>query len=163
METAKTFLRLFSLYSGVRQLSFSSRSTKLSKRRPGKTAKTRYEDYLPWAIRAKALELSGLSTLYHRWEAIAAKLFNEIYANQSHNLHKLLPSKYQPSYSLREHRTFIRSKCKTERCKKNSFLLSYSSWELDIYIYIYIYFFFFLYIGTWRTLLNWDFITVLKS
>ena len=39
-----------SLYSGVRQPSFSSRSTKLSKRRPRKTSKTRYEDYLPRAI-----------------------------------------------------------------------------------------------------------------
>ena len=73
---------------------------------------------------AKALELSGLLTLYHRREANAAKLFGEICANQSQRLHKLLPSKYQPSYSLREQRTFIRPKCKTERCK-NSFLLSY--------------------------------------
>ena len=83
---------------------------------------------------AKALELSWLLTLYHRREAIAAKLFHEICANQSHSLHKLwLPSKYQPSCSLREQRTFIRLKCKTERCK-SSFLLSYvySSWELDI-------------------------------
>ena len=40
------------------------------------------------------------------------------------SLHKLLPSKYQPSYSLREQKTFIRPKRKTERCK-NSFLLSY--------------------------------------
>ena len=43
---------------------------------------------------AKALELSWLLTLYHRREAIAAKLFDEIGANQSHSLHKLLPSKY---------------------------------------------------------------------
>ena len=48
---------------------------------------------------AKALELSGLLTLYDRREAIAAKLFDEICANQSHSFHKLLPSKYQPSYS----------------------------------------------------------------
>ena len=40
------------------------------------------------------------------------------------SLHKLLSSKYQPSYSLREQITFIRPKRKTERCK-NSFLLSY--------------------------------------
>ena len=43
---------------------------------------------------AKALELSWLLTQYHRKEAIAAKLFDEIGANQSHSLHKLLPSKY---------------------------------------------------------------------
>ena len=72
----------------------------------------------------KALEISGLLTLYDRREAIAAKLFNEIYANQSHSLHELFPSKYQPGYYLREKRTFIRPSCKTERCK-NSFLLSY--------------------------------------
>ena len=40
---------MHSLYSGVRQPSFSSRSNKLSKRRPRKTG-SRYEDYLPWAI-----------------------------------------------------------------------------------------------------------------
>ena len=39
---------MHSLYSGVRtQPSFSSHSTKLYKRRPRKTAKTCYEDYLP--------------------------------------------------------------------------------------------------------------------
>ena len=63
---------------------------------------------------AKALELSWLLTLYDRRGAIAAKLFDEICANQSHSLHKLLPRKYQPSYSLREQRTFIRPKGKTE-------------------------------------------------
>ena len=63
---------------------------------------------------AKALELSWLLTLYDRKEAISAKLFDEICANQSHNLNKLLPRKYQPIYSLREQRTFIRPKGKTE-------------------------------------------------
>ena len=38
---------------------------------------------------AKVLELSGLLTLYDRGEAIAAKLFDEICANQSHSLHEL--------------------------------------------------------------------------
>ena len=82
---------------------------------------------------AKALELSGLLTLYDRREVIAAKLFDEMCVNQSHSLHKLLPSKYQPCYYLREQRTFIRPKCKTERCK-NSFPLSYvySSRELPV-------------------------------
>ena len=84
---------MHSLYSGVRQPSFSSRSTKLSKRTPRKTAKTRYEDYLPVLSYAKALELSGILTLYDRRETIAAKLFDEICANQTHSLHKLLLSK----------------------------------------------------------------------
>ena len=37
-------------------------------------------------------------------------------------------------------KTFIRPKCKTERCK-NSFLLSYvySSWELDIIMFLVVY------------------------
>ena len=52
------------------------------------------------------------------------ELTRENGANQSHSLHKLLPSKYQPSYSLREQRTFICPKCKIERCKDN-FLLSH--------------------------------------
>ena len=86
---------------------------------------------------AKALELSRLLTLYDRRGAIAAKLFDEICANQSHSLHKLLPRKYQPSYSLREQRTFIRPKGKTERCK-NSFLLSYV-YELDIILFLIVY------------------------
>ena len=59
----------------------------------------------------EALELSGLLTPYDRREAIAANLFDEISPNQSHSLHKLLPSKYPPIYSLREQRTFIRPKC----------------------------------------------------
>ena len=74
---------------------------------------------------AKALELSGLLTLYDRREAIAAKLFDEICANQSHSLHNLLPSKYQPSYRLREQRTFIRRSVKLKDFLKNSFLLSF--------------------------------------
>ena len=45
-----TLHHMHSLYSGVRQPTFSSRSTKLSVRRPRKTEKTRYEDYLPRAI-----------------------------------------------------------------------------------------------------------------
>ena len=69
--------------------------------------------------------------------AIAAKLFDEICANQSHSLHKLLPRKYQPSYSRREQRTFTRPKGKTERCK-NSFLLSYV-YELDIILFLIVY------------------------
>ena len=51
----------------------------------------------------KALELSGLLTLYDKSDGgnNAVKLFDEICSNQSHSLHKLLPSKYQPSYSER--------------------------------------------------------------
>ena len=81
---------------------------------------------------AKALELSWLLTLYHRREAIAAKSFDEIGANQSHSLKKLLPSKYQPSYSLREQRHLFVQSVKL-KSSKSSFLLSYvySSWELD--------------------------------
>ena len=64
-----------------------------AQRRPRKT-ESRYEDYLPELSYAKALELSRLLTLYDRRGAIAAKLFDEICANQSHSLHKLLPRKY---------------------------------------------------------------------
>ena len=119
---------MHSLYSGVRQPSFSSGSTKLSERRPRKTAKTRYEDIYPELSYAKALELSGLLTLYDRREAISAKLFHEMCANQSHRLHKLLPNEYQPSYSLREQRTFIRSKCKTERSKSRLYNKENITW-----------------------------------
>ena len=64
----------------------------LAKWRPRKTAKARYKDNLPQLSYAKALELSGLQTLCDRREAIAAELFDEICANQSHSLHNLLPS-----------------------------------------------------------------------
>ena len=52
---------------------------------------------------AKVLELCGLLTLYDKSDGgnNAVKLFDEICSNQSHSLHKLLPSKYQPSYSER--------------------------------------------------------------
>ena len=40
------------------------------------------------------------------------------------NIGEPLPSKYQHGYYLREQKTFIHLRCKTERCK-NSFLLSY--------------------------------------
>ena len=74
---------MHSLYSGVRtQPSFSSHSTKLSKRRPRKTAKTCMKIIYPELSYVEALELSGLLTLYDRREAIAAKLFDEIRADQ---------------------------------------------------------------------------------
>ena len=72
-----------------------------------------------WVITSPSLNKEFCIVLYciDRRGAIAAKLFYEICANQSHSLHKLLPRKYQPSYSLREQRIFIRPKRKTERCK----------------------------------------------
>ena len=79
---------MYSLYSGVRQPRFSLRSTKLE-RLQKRAMKIIYP--------AQALELCGL-------------LFDEIWANQSHSLQKLLSSKYQPMYSLKDQRTFIRPK-----------------------------------------------------
>ena len=58
---------------------------------------------------AKALELSGLLTLYDRREANAAKLFDEICANQSHSPYKLLPSKYQPTLGENKEHLFAQS------------------------------------------------------
>ena len=112
------------LYSGVLQPSFYPALLSYPSEDQERLQKRAMKILHPELSYAKALELSGLLTLYHRRETNAAKLFGEICANQSHRLHKLLPSKYQPSYSLREQRTFFRPKCKTERCK-NSFLLSY--------------------------------------
>ena len=120
------------LYSGVLQPSFYPALPsydQLSKRRPRMTAKRAMKILYPELSYAKALELSRLLTLYDRRGAIAAKLFDEICANQSHSLHKLLSSKCQPRYSLREQRTFIRPKFKTERCK-NSFFLKLCSRQL---------------------------------
>ena len=62
---------------------------------------------------AKALELSWLLTLYDRRGAIAAKLFDEICANQSHSLHKLLPRKYQLTLWENKEHLFVK-KGKTE-------------------------------------------------
>ena len=73
----------------------------------------------PELSNAKALELSGLLTPHNRRGTSVSKLLDEICTNQSQSLHKLLPSKYQPSYSMREHRTFTCLKCKPERRKKS--------------------------------------------
>ena len=115
------------LNSEVRQPSFSARST--NKRRARKTAKT--HNVCSFFSLSYHMLSPVCLTLYDRRETTVAKLFDEICADQSHSLHKLLPGKCQPSYSLRENRTFIRPKCKTERCK-NSFLYSYvyRRWEL---------------------------------
>ena len=77
---------------GVWQPSFAL--YKLSKRRRRKTEKRAMEIIYPDLSYAKALELSAFLTPYDRKEAIAAKLFDEICANQFHSLHKLLASIY---------------------------------------------------------------------
>ena len=87
---------------GVWQPSFAL--YKLSKRRRRKTEKRAMEIIYPDLSYAKALELSAFLTLYDRKEAIAAKLFDEICANQFHSLHKLLASIY---ISLASHADYI--------------------------------------------------------
>ena len=69
-----------------------------------------------------ALELTGLPNLFNRREA--NNLFDEICANPAHSLHKLLPDICTSTYPLRNQRTFIAPRCKTERCK-DSFIMSF--------------------------------------
>ena len=71
---------MHSLYSGIRQPSFSS--SKDLERLQKRAMKIIY----PELSYANGLELCGLFTLYDRREAIAAKLLDEICANQSHSL-----------------------------------------------------------------------------
>lgn len=104
---------MYSVYSGVQLPSFPSRLPSQLREDLERLKKRAMKIIYPELLCGKALELSGLLTLYDRRGAIAPKLFNEICADQSHSLHKLLPSKYQPGYYLREQRTFIRPRCKT--------------------------------------------------
>ena len=73
---------------------------------------------------SRALEVSGIPTLFERRETIATKLFNEIIKDPQHRLHNLLPVTNTNNYSLRNIRKFVLPVCKTERCK-NSFIQSY--------------------------------------
>ena len=73
---------------------------------------------------SRALEVSGIPTLFERRETIATKLFNEIIKDPQHRLHNLLPVTNTNNYSLRNIRKFVRPVYKTERCK-NSFIQSY--------------------------------------
>ena len=72
----------------------------------------------------RALEFSGLPTLFKRREEISSKLFNEVVGDPGHTLHKLLPSKNPANYFLRRNRNFALPLCKTNRCKK-SFIFSH--------------------------------------
>ena len=82
-----------------------------------------------------ALELTGLPTSFNRREAIAANLFNEICENPAHSLHKLLPDICTSTYPLRNQRTFIAPRCKTERCK-NSFIISHLYFDLELFFIV---------------------------
>ena len=79
---------------GVWQPSFSSRSTSYLSEDLERPQKRAMKIIYPELSYAKALELSEPLTLYDRRKAIAAKLFDEICANQFHSLHKLLASIY---------------------------------------------------------------------
>ena len=79
---------------GVWQPTFSSRSTGYISEDVERLQKRAMKIIHPELSYAKTLELSELLTPYDRREAIAAKLFDEICANQFHSLHKLLASMY---------------------------------------------------------------------
>ena len=57
-------------------------------------------------------------------EEISSKFFVEIYTNNEHKLHSLLPEVNISTYSLGNQRLHKLSRCRTERCK-NSFILSH--------------------------------------
>ena len=85
---------MHSLYPhGVRQPSFSSRSTSYLSEDLERLQKRAMKILHPELSYAKALELSALWTLYDRREAIVANMFDEC-ANQFHSLHKLLARMY---------------------------------------------------------------------
>ena len=81
---------MHSLYPhGVRKPSFSLRSTSYLGEDLERLQKRAMKIIHPELSYAKALELFGLLTLYDRREAIVAKAFDKICANQFHSLHKL--------------------------------------------------------------------------
>ena len=97
---------MYSLYPhGVRQPSFSLRSTSYLREDLERLQKRAMKIIYPELSDAKALELSELLTLYEWREAILAKVFGEICANQFHSLHKLLASMY---ITLTSHADYIR-------------------------------------------------------
>ena len=72
---------------------------------------------------SEALKVSGLQRLHERRESITTRLYHEVTNNPCHKLHSLLPKRNSCKYSLRNKRTFVVPRCKTDRCK-NSFFLS---------------------------------------
>ena len=72
---------------------------------------------------SEALKVSVLQRLHERRESITTRLYHEVTNNPFHKLHSLLPKRNGCKYSLRNKRTFVVPRCKTDRFK-NSFFLS---------------------------------------
>ena len=72
---------------------------------------------------SEALKVSVLQRLHERRESITTRLYHEVTNNPCHKLHSLLPKRNGCKYSLRNKRTFVVPRCKTDRFK-NSFFLS---------------------------------------
>ena len=72
---------------------------------------------------SEALKMSELQRLHERRESITTRLYHEVANNPCHKLHSLLPKRNDCKYSLRNKRSFVVPRCKTDRCK-NGFLLS---------------------------------------
>ena len=72
---------------------------------------------------SEALKVSGLQSLHERRESITTRIYHEVTNNPCNKLHSLLPKRNDCKYSLRNKRTFVVPRCKTDRCK-NSFFFS---------------------------------------
>ena len=71
---------------------------------------------------SEALKVSVLQRLHERRKSITTRLYEEVTNNPCHKLHSLLPKRNDCKYSLRNKRTFVVPRCKTDRCKKSFFL-----------------------------------------
>ena len=71
---------------------------------------------------SEALKVSVLQRLHERRESITTRLYHEVTNNPCHKLHSLLPKRNGCKYSLRNKRTFVVPRCKTDRFKSSFFL-----------------------------------------
>ena len=67
------------------------------------------------------LEYFNVQTLSERRDEMCTKLFTNIINNPAHKLHKLLPSKHESVYQLRNTRTFEWFETNTDKFK-NTFI-----------------------------------------
>ena len=76
---------------------------------------------MPTESYSNTLNILGIPSLKDHHEQLCAKLFQSVVSDINHKIHNLLPDRNQPSYNLRQERTFNIPMIHTNRVK-NSFI-----------------------------------------
>ena len=76
---------------------------------------------MPTESYSSTLDILDIPPLKDHHEQLCAKLFQTIVSDTNHKIHNLLPDRNQPSYNLRQERTFNVRMTHTNRVK-NSFI-----------------------------------------